>query len=143
MLPKLCLILSAFPSVEAFTKHNSKEERAGWAFRPFTLPSEVSSWKSMVCRCRRMRKMPSRYTWSLLKQPVRRITNRALPKSHPSPCASLSILATPQFPPGWEVSVCPRLARTQYSQRTPSSCTYCARSWKSWRKDMCAAWWMV
>lgn len=35
--------------------------------------------------------MPSRYTWSLLKHPVRTITNRALPKSQPSPCPSWSI----------------------------------------------------
>ena len=40
------------------------------ALWPLTLPSEVSSGKSMVWRCRRMRRMPSRYTWSLLKQPV-------------------------------------------------------------------------
>jgi hypothetical protein len=39
--------------------------------QPLTLPSEVNNGKSMVWRCRRMRTMPSRYTWSLLKQPVK------------------------------------------------------------------------
>lgn len=34
-----------------------------------TFPSAASSGKSMVCRWRRMRRIPSRYTWSLLKQP--------------------------------------------------------------------------
>lgn len=34
-----------------------------------TFPRAASSGKSMVCRWRRMRRIPSRYTWSLLKQP--------------------------------------------------------------------------
>lgn len=66
--------------------------------------------------------------------------DQSLPQSHSSFCTSLGLPLTPLPPPGWEVSICPRLARTQYSQRTASSFTYCARSWKSWRKDMCAAW---
>lgn len=54
--------------------------------RAVTFPRAASKGKSMVCRCRRMRRIPSRYTWSLLKQPGKEgSVIRSLPQDKPYP----------------------------------------------------------
>lgn len=56
-----------------------------------TFPRAASSGKSMVWRWRKMRRIPSRYTWSLLKQPgtAGKAWERAPGVPQPSTCLNV------------------------------------------------------
>lgn len=79
----------------------SVSEKSKWA--PRTFPSAASNRKSIVCRCRRIWRIPSRYTWSLLKQPANKeepantvgVTQTPAFSSQPPP----NLLGTTDIPP--------------------------------------------